>query len=129
MRVTGTTEQELRNTLAQINRDFYDGNIAFKRLEPTGPTRKSFIFTLTVNDSRKPGARRGFQRKKDGERYRLAAACWHAHGNFFEELFERSPNAVITSMGRKIDANQGNWEDKQVGSLYDPVYHSKLCDC
>jgi len=89
-------------------------------------------FRLGVNDCRAAGARRGFCRRNDGERRRLSAACWHAHGHFFEALYEQAPQAVVkTSITRIFGPSQseGNWIDRQCGSMFDPAMFSELCEC
>lgn len=126
MYLTNGTIQDLQNALNVINEN-YENNIVFKRLEQISKNR--VLFTLTVRDSSKPGARRGLQFNKNGERKKLAAACWHAHGDFYDAVFNINSNAVITSLGKKITVNRGNWIDWNAGSLYNPVYMSELCDC
>ncbi len=116
---TNASEQQLQEALNLTNKDFA-GNIRFKRIEPKG---KQMIFTLTVNSSSEPGARRGYQGQ------RLAAACWHVHGTFFDHLIDLYLETWVKSTIGKIDNNGGNWQDKQVGSLYQPRYFSEMCDC
>lgn len=81
-------------------------------------------FTLTVESSREKGARRGHQGQ------RVSAACWHAHGDFFDALFSINPDAVIVSMGTQtITKQDGNWQDRNIGSQMQPLYYSEACDC
>jgi hypothetical protein len=47
----------------------------------------------------------------------------------FDALFNINPKAVIISMGNKIDINNGNWKDKNIGSKIDPLYFSEACNC
>ena len=116
---------DLKNALNAVN-ERYEGNIKFKTLEPKG---KRISFTLTVVDSKAPGHRR----KVNGTG-RLAAACWHVHGNFFEELFKIQPLAGIYSSGslanprtgKWITVEGGNWQDWNLGSM---VMASTACDC
>lgn len=137
------TRENLVEALAIINKpivintgyygnriDSYDGNVVFKRCDAKG---KGFIFTLTVKDSKRPGARRS-----DSGR-RIAAACWHVHGRFFEALFSVAPDAKIFSSFYKrqatgqdhgwITKEHGNWEDGQIGSACNPIMMSEACDC
>jgi hypothetical protein len=120
MKAKNCTMNDLHKALDIVNVT-YQGNIKFKSIEMKG---KQIQFTLTVNDSHKPGHRRGF----NGQR--VAAACWHVHGDFFDALIELNPQAVIVvGMGPNIDINGGNWIDKNIGSQMNPLYFSEACDC
>lgn len=126
MKAKNTTISDLENALAIVNAK-YAGNIRFKRLEQNG---RGVNFTLTVNSSREPGHRRGFASFDGKPPKRLASACWHAHGDFFDALFAVNPNAVIRSQGDKIITKEkGNWQDWNIGSEYRPLYFSEACDC
>ena len=119
MKAKNTSINELQKALETINKK-YDGNITFKRLD----NGKTITFTLTVKSSREKGARRGHQGQ------RVSAACWHAHGDFFDSLFSINPDAVIVSMGtRTITKQDGNWQDRNIGSQMQPLYYSEACDC
>lgn len=119
------TQNELQKALDKVNESF-DGNIRFKKMTPNG---KSIRFTLTVNSSKAKGARRGFSGR------RIAAACWHVHGQFFDVLLNMiQPNAVIKT--RSVDVFKcsngeivNNWQDENIGSRYNPLYYSEACDC
>jgi len=113
------TMQEMEQGLKALN-EKYDGNIRFKRIEQQG---NNIRFTLTVCDSSKKGARRGFTGK------RLAAACWHAHGDYFEALLSINNNIEIRAGTKVIDKFGGNWQDWNIGSLMQPLYYSEACDC
>ena len=120
------TENEMYQALELINKK-YDNNILFK----SGPARKSknqITATLTVN-STKDGAL-GYRRGHTGRK--LAAACWHVHGDFFDALIDINPAAVIiTGMNRKQVINKygGNWQDVNIGSMMQPMSYSEACDC
>lgn len=116
---TNATIIELNRALELVNERF-NNNIKFKRLDNKG-NRK--IFTLTVKNSKDAGGRIGFTGK------RVAAACWHAHGYFFDALFSINENIYIYSMGKKITADSGNWQDKNIGSIMSPLYYSQACKC
>ena len=52
------------------------------------------------------------------------------HGNFFEKLFEISPEAIIySSWAGKITNHSGNWQDKNIGGIMNPMYYSDACEC
>lgn len=115
----------------QLINNGYNNNIRFKR-EPEyiGADRNGrfkYRFTLTVHNSSAAGARRSPSGR------RIAAACWHAHGHFFDALFDADPSALIivadTTGERTIDRISGNWRDRQVGSIFAPYMYSELCDC
>ena len=126
MKVKNATIGDLESALRVVNKK-YNGNIRFKRLEPNG---RGVNFTLTVNSSREPGHRRGFHRYDGKDPRRIAAACWHVHGDFFDSLFEIAPNAIVRSGRDKVITNRGgNWQDWNIGSQMYPLYFSEACDC
>jgi len=135
MKTKNCTRENLQAALNIVNQK-YEGNIKFKSIEPKG---KQFQFTLTVIDSKKPGHRRGFPEYKDmfsrnpvkvKDGKRLAAACWHVHGDFFDALFEVNPKAgVFSAKGNWITIHGGNWQDWNIGSNMFPLYFSEACDC
>ena len=123
MRFTKCTINDLEKALAKVN-EKYDNNIIFNRLDPQG-------FTLKVKDSKKAGHRLHLSYNLDGlhSQRRGISACWHVHGDFFDALFAVNPFAIIHSMGNKITIENGNWEDKNIGSQMFPQYHSIACEC
>lgn len=121
-----TTIQDLYKTLENVNKK-YDGNVIFNR-EPE-PYGRQIRFTLRVKNSREPGHRIGFCLTSLGNHRRLVSACWHVHGNFFEELFEICPEAIIKTNGKDISIYGGNWEDRNIGSMMEPMYFSEACEC
>ncbi len=123
-------KEDLYKALVKTNKSF-KGNIQFNRHpQAINQGGSSFRFTLKVIDSRSKGARLGFPSSGDyDKRRRMISACWHVHGTFFDCLFEIRPEAVITSRGKKITAEYGNWEDFDIGSLVQPYYMSEACKC
>jgi len=140
MKAKNCTAEDLQKALVIINQK-YEENIKFKRLDVVAKNGKTCQFTLTVIDSKKPGHRRGFPKiegKENPFRYvavaegkRMAAACWHAHGDFFDALIGINKQAIIVSrsVDTVIDRNGGNWQDKNIGSMMFPLYYSEACDC
>jgi len=120
----------LEQALAVINADKYEGNVAFERLDQSG---NRIIFLLRVKDSKGPGHRLGFLHPwSNHKQRRLAKACWHVHGHFFDALFEIAPDAIVVSRwhGEKImTKDHGNWQDSNAGSQMFPVMFSELCEC
>jgi len=121
MKARNCNDHDLLCALALVNQR-YKENIWFKSFTSK---RNGVDFTLSVKDSRAPGHRRG----RSGRR--IAAACWHVHGHFFEALLHLVPEASIRSsmLKVKIDKNGGNWQDKNIGSIAKPLLYSEACDC
>lgn len=121
MKAYGISMMEMKRALDDTNKR-YKGNLAFRYLVPDG---RGVSFTLTVKDSKALGHRRGQSGK------RLACACWHGHGDFFESVFKIVPAARIVSrsMGVTITKHGGNWQDKNIGSIMYPLFYSEACDC
>jgi hypothetical protein len=117
------TLQDMNKALAKINLKF-GGNVEFKKIETQG---RAIRFTLTVLKSSGPGGR------LSAEGRRIAAACWHIHGEFFDALLDINPQAVIVSRQARIFATDsghyGNWQDVNIGSNYRPFYYSDACAC
>lgn len=121
MLIRNVTEDKINDALDTVNEQF-DGNIRFKKFDAAGNTRSGdpkFIVTLTVNNSRSPGGRRSHSGR------RVAAACWHVHGTFFDALPEE---CEIVAMGLKIRPGDP-WQDRNIGSNWSPLYYSEACDC
>jgi hypothetical protein len=128
-------QEDLSCALEKVN-EKYEGNILFRDIAPVNAKRTRWRFTLTVwQTSRGKGRKKvsapGVRRSHEGRR--IAAACWHVHGRFFEALFEVNPKAeVVTNWRggtRKITAQGGNWQDAQIGSMFRPMMFSEACDC
>ena len=123
---TNATQRELNYALHLVNKK-YGGNIKFRNI--TQISKNRIRFTLGVDNSHKPGSRTSWTGR------RLAYACWHVHGDFFDTLFnigrDISPQKLIfvSSMGKKIDINGGNWEDRNIGSYLRPFMYSEACNC
>ena len=116
------TSEEIQNALDLTN-DEFENNIIFKRFEFVGNTRdgrEKNRVTLTVKSSREKGGRIGQSGK------RVAAACWHVHGTFFDNLPEGTE--IVIGSSKKYYSGDP-WEDTNIGSLYNPLYYSEACDC
>lgn len=128
MIVKNAAMENFHAALAIVNAR-YDGNIKFKQLEPTGRRIK---FNLTVcrtsegtgkNKVTLPGV--SIKRGK-----RIAAACWHVHGDFFDALFDLAPDAEIFSAMTGIWEKKGDpWKDYEVGTGFEPLKASQACNC
>lgn len=117
---TTATVNQLERALNHVNTKF-NGNIRFKR-GPEGKSQNRRSFTLTVKHSRLPGGRIGHTGR------RVSAACWHVHGEFFEYLF--NDGITLIKAGSKVmKGHADNWQDWNIGSIYQPMYYSGACDC
>lgn len=117
--IKGATREQIGIALMHTNCLFED-NIIFKKFQPFG---KNYTVTLTVKDSRKPGSRISFSG------HRISAACWHVYGVFFDEILKQSTSAIIISNGQKITKEYGNWIDRNIGSIMEPMMYSEACNC
>lgn len=126
MLIKNVAEHQLYKALDVANEKF-DGNLRFKRIERAGFTRagrEDWNVTLTVSSSKGKGARIGFSGR------RIAAACWHAHGAFMDNLPENA--VIVVSGGRdgKMTLYPGSpWVDRNIGSMMQPLYYSDACEC
>jgi hypothetical protein len=117
---TTATREELITALAQLNLK-YEDNIVFKTLEPVG---RRMTFTLTVRSSRGKGSRISAMSGN-----RVSAACWHAHGDFFDWLWKQNKSIVIHVGTLKMTGPDDNWQDRNIGSQARPCMFSEACDC
>ena len=118
----------MENALKEINILFND-NVVFNRFDVQ--ENGNIQFTLKVKNSKEAGARFSPNGRK------LASACWHVYGEFFDALLNENNSAVIISSYTKEpikiymenDEIVGNWQDWNAGNYYNPVKVSKLCLC
>jgi len=124
MKIYNITIEQLNKALETINKK-YDNNIIWNQ-SPEAINNKgtAYRFTIRVKDSKKSGARRG----QTGRR--MINACWHVHGDLFDTIFEIAPQAKIRSGNELIiTIDNGNWQDRNIGSMMRPLYHSEACEC
>ena len=133
-----TTLEALELAMTETSKHF-GGNITYRRgpdLQTTDgrtlrgklvfpTTRARYALTITVRDSKGQAVSRDPVHGR-----RIAAACWHAHGVYFERVLANDPDAVIRAgmSGAVIDRNGGNWNDYGRGSLIYPTQASEWCD-
>ena len=120
-----TTINELEQALKEVNKK-YDDNVEFREITNSGKNVKA---TIKVKSSQKAGHRVGFAKTSKGNRRKMPCACWHVHGDFFEELLKINENVVIkSSLAQQvvitIDKYGGNWQDYNIGSDYEPLFAS-----
>jgi hypothetical protein len=131
MKIRNVTKSQLYAALNLIN-EKYQNNITFNRIE-----QKGNIFHVTlrvVNANQKKGAIAGRKLNQSWIENQSGiksgtSACWHVHGDFFETLLYIAPNAIIDTMLGRIDKNGGNWQDRNIGSIMNPIYYSEACEC
>lgn len=117
MQFKNVSKQELDQALETINKK-YDGNVIWNNP----------YHTLRVQDSHGKGARKGYNGKH------FVSACWHVHGDFFEALLKIQPKAIIKTVMSTVQINEygqisGNWLDKNIGSIMNPLSYSEACEC
>ena len=107
----------------------FQGNITIKT-EPEKVQRDGRLVVhvrLGVKSSSGPGGRRSREGRK------IAAACWHAYGEFFDALAAADPECEIQVSNlndRKwLLAEDHGWQDSNIGSMYCPLRHSEACEC
>lgn len=122
---TNATHMQLNDALKAVN-GLYEDNITFNNLSFKG---RQVHFTLKCKDSSKAGHRTGVCKTSKGNRRKMISACWHVHGDLFDALFDINNNIFIYSNGDKITSEAGNWNDKNIGSMVEPLYFSEACDC
>jgi len=128
VQIRNVTKEDLDKALAEVNKR-YDNNIFFNNFEAMNQKGNAFRVTLRVRSSHGKGARLNIERTRH-----LPYACWHVHGDFFDNLLIISPQTIIKTAKLTIhkDSNgtvHGNWEDWNIGSIIEPCYFSEACGC
>jgi hypothetical protein len=129
--IRNVTKDELNWALAQTNRRFRN-NLKFKRLEKIkGRARaggEKWNVTLTVRNCYGRGGR-----YYPVSRRHVTAACWHAHGNFYDALPLRRNVEIITSKGgnyntfERVKIRPGDYWLDWRGNGGTPI--SECCHC
>jgi hypothetical protein len=112
MKTTATKETVIL-AIGEVNQE-QGYKIELNRADQSG---KWFNFTLK-SKSGIPGARTSWSGRN------LACASWHAHGYIMDKIFELEPKSIIWSNGQKYESGF-DWQDKNIGSNYQPVYFSE----
>ena len=120
--IINATRENIQKALNEANKEF-GGNLQFKRLDPL--SNKRYRVTLRVCSSRGKGARLGFPSYSTGKQRHLISACWHAHGTFFDAL----PEGTRIQAGEIVTYPGEPWQDRNIGSLLNPLYFSEACEC
>jgi len=115
-------DPRLRKTIEE------EGNIIYMQCFPTNKKEDRWNVRLECRSRFAVGHRihdSYFRKNPMNSRY----ACWDTHGNYFKKLIEINPDVVIVSMGQKIDQHGGNWIDRNIGSIIQPMMYSDACEC
>jgi hypothetical protein len=119
--------ENIAQAIYNINTAKYESNI-YGIITSKSKNGRTFSVRLSVHNSHGLGAKISRNRFGGNDRH-VKAACWHVHGDFFEALFELEPNAIVSSAGKKVTNDEGNWQDWNVGSQMYPVQFSESCGC
>jgi len=124
---TNFSREQLEAALAVVNVR-YSGNVRLIHGTETSRWRR---FTLRVNSSKGPGAKTNLTSIQGR---RSVAACWHAHGDLFDALWNLeggSVGAYYVEAGRvgRMHGRGDNWQDFNIGSQFRPVKFSQSCEC
>lgn len=125
MKIRNVTEKEIRAAVHAVA-GIYSWNVqALEVVAVSAAARKgmrgTFRVRLGVKSSRHPGARRSHSGR------RIAAACWHAFGHFFDALPQGA--LIDGNVGEKARESGAPWVDRQIGPQCAPVMMSETCDC
>lgn len=135
MLIRGVTEEDVRAALEVA--DYGYRNLCFSQgPEPISENRLSWQLKLGVEDLDGPGCRRSApQVWRFFRRHRIRSACWHAHRNYLYALFERAPQArVTTSIAsyqsyRDFLCHHSVTGDIGIGSIAAPYRLADACNC
>lgn len=122
MIVAGVSREQLEKAIRMAS-CHYKGNLKLKDIRPLNTCHDRWRFTITVKSSKGPGA--SWDPIHDR---RIAAACWHAHREVFQQVFRLAPKACITTCHGKL-YHGTPFEDWNAGSILCPVMASERCHC
>lgn len=120
--IINATHEDIQKALDTANKEF-DNNLEFNNFQRLSDMRHRV--TLRVKSSKGKGARLGFSRTNKGNRRHLINACWHAHGTFFDSL----PTDTRIQTAGVVTYPGESWQDRNIGSIIEPLYFSEACDC
>ena len=123
MIVKNVTYKLMMRALDVLNTE-YDNNIKFKSLESLNAKNTRYCFRLTVINSSKAGGRLSADLSR-----RVAAACWHVHGRFFDILLSLEKNAVVSSSFNRKAIKIYREGDTIYNNWIDPCNYSQACNC
>lgn len=135
MIVRGATEEDIRAALEVADYGYH--NLCFgEKPKPTTGRRLNWQLRLSTKDLNGPGCRRSAPQIRRFFRRRLIrSACWHAHRDYLYALFERVPEAGVTT---SIASYQGYRDflshhpataNIDIGGLILPYRFAGACNC
>lgn len=124
MHVWGISADSLAWVVWAVSQNHYGDNLEFKRQpEKVG---RAVAFTLTVDRSDGPGARRSATGR------RISAACWHAHRDVLRAIFGVCPDARVKSAVadyRGVEDFEEKFDDTGCTDIGDHVEYRQACEC
>ena len=116
MRAKNITESQLRQALANVNNEQGYKLIFNREPEKVG----NFLhFTIRSERSKIPGSSISWSGRNS------PSASWHSHGYLFDAMLAIAPEVIIKTAFSSVDAQGGNWQDFQVGSMMNPSMASE----
>ena len=135
MLVYKATAEDVERALAEANKR-YRGNLKFKTGPKESGKRSTKVdFTLGVNGTQPVNGAPASGSRRSHSGRRVAAACWHAHRDFMQALFDAKPEAVLVSCQARYEGRAGferNYEAtgyQNIGSQFEPLAYREACDC
>lgn len=116
MRVKGITIAQLNECLAKVNKDK-----GYRLIYNQEPYMKGKYIHFTIR-SEKSGIA-GSRYSHSGRR--LVSASWHSHGYLFDNIYDINEDAIIYAGTLKMTSREDNWQDRNIGSLFSPMYFSE----
>ncbi len=130
MKIQNVTASQLTDIVRTVSADQYDGNVIFDREPETLGSRVIWVhFTLRTKSGHGAGSRRSASGR------RMAKACWHAHRDVMQALFDAYPDAVLQTALAKYTGAQSfadtfeSTGDGNVGSMAQPLPMRDACEC
>lgn len=132
MIIKGLTQSDLQAIIDHVNAGSGKGNIEIDgsavnpKLNNAG-TR--FRVKLRVKLSKGKFGRRSHSGR------RIAALCWHGFRDVLMELFDRFPDAKVSTAYAVYDGRQGFLDkfpgtgQRNIGSVMEPMTAASACDC
>ena len=127
MIVKNASNQDLQEALDKTNVQYKDNLTWFDPVRYHGKNRLWFrLKTISLDGPGSHWVPMGVWTGQYNNGRRMRFACWHAHGDFFDNLFEINPEATVYSSGIPITIDGGNWRDSPRGHR---MAFSQSCLC
>lgn len=118
--------EDVRDIVGIVSTEDYDENLMITSAYAAGAN--NIALTIGVKDADGPGAR-----VVNGRHYSIA--CWHAYQDVLDELYERFPNARVTTGVAKyisaehFDASYDVTGERPLDSRHPSLRVMDACDC